>query len=113
VDATWDSPLSNAGFPVNDHWDGYSETRCAVKPLKSPVQKVGCNSVTSEKCRANDEAVLCPVNGEKDHWEAEDRARYYREKVDDRTPEERKQIVKFYHDFDAWLIEIRKKEYQF
>jgi transglutaminase-like putative cysteine protease len=24
VDATWDRPLAKAGFPINDHWDGYS-----------------------------------------------------------------------------------------
>jgi hypothetical protein len=109
VDATWDSPLSKAGFPVNDHWDGYSETRCAVKPLKSPVREVICNNTTNEPYRAKGEAGLCPVDEEKDHWVAEDRARYYREKVAVRTPEERKQIEKFYHDFDEWLVEVRKK----
>ncbi len=31
VDATWDLPLGRAGFPVNDHWDGYSEMRCACE----------------------------------------------------------------------------------
>ena len=111
VDATWDSPLSKVGFPVNDHWDGYSETRCAVKPLKSTMPVVVCNSVTSELWRAKDEAIQSPVDGEKNYWEAENRVRYYCEKVGVHTPEERKQIVKFYHDFDAWLVEVRKKGY--
>ncbi len=53
--------------------------------------------------------ISCPVDEEKVHWVAADRERYYREKVAVRTPEERKQIVKFYHDFDAWLVEVRKK----
>jgi hypothetical protein len=111
VDATWDRPLSKAGFPVNDHWDGYSDTRCAVKPLKSPMSRMVCNSVTSEPWRAKDEAIQSPVDGEKNHWEAENRAHYYCEKVGVHTPEDRKQIVKFYHDFDAWLVEVRKKGY--
>jgi hypothetical protein len=109
VDATWDSPLSKAGFPVNDHWDGYSETRCAVKPLKSPVPKVLCNNTTNELDRAKDKAELCPIDDEKDHWVAVDREHYYREKVAFHTPSERKKIVKFYHDFDAWLAEVREK----
>jgi hypothetical protein len=111
VDATWDLPLSKAGFPVNDHWDGYSETRCAVKPLKLPVLEVFNTNTIHKPSRAKDEAITYPVDSEKDHWEAEDRERYYREKVAVRTPEVRKQIVKFSHDFDAWLAEVRKREY--
>jgi len=51
------------------------------------------------------------VDGEKNHWEAQNRAQYYCKKVGVYTPEERKQIGKFYHDFDVWLIEVRKKRY--
>jgi hypothetical protein len=109
VDATWDGPLSKVGFPVNDHWDGYSETRCAVKQLKSPVREVLCNNTTHELYRAKEMVELCPVDDEKDHWVAEDLERYYREKVAVRTPEETKHIVKFAHDFDAWLVKVRKK----
>jgi hypothetical protein len=109
VDATWDSPLSKAGFPVNNHWDGFSETRCAVKPLTSLVRGVLCNNTTNESYKVKDKAELCPANDEKDHWVAEDREQYYREMVAVRTPVERKQIVKFSHDFDAWLFEVRKK----
>ncbi len=37
VDATWDPPLARGGFPINDPWDGYSEMKWAVKPLRSPA----------------------------------------------------------------------------
>lgn len=33
VDATWDPPLQSAGFPVNLHWDGKSDTLPAVTPV--------------------------------------------------------------------------------
>jgi hypothetical protein len=80
VDATWDCPLGRAGFPVNDHWDGYSETRCAVKPLKSPVRTVFCHTLKNEPSRAKGEAELCGTDGEKNHWDVVDRERYYRKK---------------------------------
>jgi hypothetical protein len=34
VDATWDLPLKTAGFPVNESWDGMSDTLLAVKPIE-------------------------------------------------------------------------------
>jgi hypothetical protein len=34
VDATWDSPLSAYGFPVNLHWQGKGPTTIAVQPIK-------------------------------------------------------------------------------
>ncbi len=43
VDATWDPPLEKAGFPVTKNWEGTSDTKLAVKPLKivefEPEQK--------------------------------------------------------------------------
>ena len=33
VDATWDPPLRKAGFPVNERWDGVSDTKNAVTPI--------------------------------------------------------------------------------
>lgn len=33
VDATWDIPLGKAGFPVNDTWDGVSDTLPAVTKI--------------------------------------------------------------------------------
>lgn len=37
VDATWDTPLSKAGFPVNLEWDGRTDTLNAVKPISEHV----------------------------------------------------------------------------
>lgn len=34
VDATWDIGLQKFGFIVNENWDGVSETKNAVEPLK-------------------------------------------------------------------------------
>jgi hypothetical protein len=111
VDATWDRPLGRAGFPVNDHWDGYSEMRCAVKPLKSPVRAALCPTLKNEPCRAKGESELCPTEGEKDHWDGEGQARYYREMVAVRTLDEVERIAQFYRDFEAWLVDVRQQKY--
>ena len=113
VDATWDRPLAKAGFPVNDHWDGYSEMRWAVKPLKSPVRLAFCPGLKNRQCGEEGEAEeLCPVEGEKNHWQAEDQARYYREKFAGRTPENVMRMAQFFRDFESWLVRVRKDEYQ-
>jgi len=111
VDATWDRPLAKAGFPVNDHWDGYSEMRWAVKPLKYPVLTASCHYLTHESRHAQDEAEPSPIDREKDHWLVEDRARYYCEKVGSRTPDEMMRIARFHKKFDEWLADVRKDEY--
>jgi hypothetical protein len=108
VDTTWDRPLAKAGFPINDHWDGYSETRCAVKPLKSPVRTAFCHTLKNEPCRAKGESELCPIDGEKNHWDVEDQARYYREKLAVRTPDEGEWMVQFYREFENWLVDVRQ-----
>jgi hypothetical protein len=113
VDATWDRPLGRAGFPVNDHWDGYSETRCAVKPLKSLVRTAFRPILKNEPCRATEDPERCPTEGEKDHWDSEDQARYYRQKVSVRTPDEVERITRFNRDFDTWLIDVRQRKYHF
>nr|WP_321350185.1 hypothetical protein [uncultured Methanoregula sp.] len=107
VDATWDRPLARAGFPVNEHWDGRSDTRCAVKPLRSPVRTAFCRTLKNEPCRTGDEAELSPVDGEKDHWDAKDQSRYYHNKISVRTPDERERIARFFQEFDAWLELVR------
>ena len=107
VDATWDLPLAKAGFPVNDRWDGYSETKCAVKPLDSPVRPAFCRTATNEPCRKKDEAGMSPVDGEKNHWSEEDRARYYSEKVDLRSPDEVDRVRQFSREFSSWLETVR------
>lgn len=39
VDATWDPPLASVGFPVNEIWDGASDTKLAVKRLDEIVHE--------------------------------------------------------------------------
>ena len=107
VDATWDRPLAQGGFPVNDHWDGYSEMKWAVKPLKFPVRTAFCHNLTNEPCRAKGEDELYPIDGEKDHWDVENQVRYYREKVAVSTPDEVKRLARFYREFDDWLDDVR------
>ncbi|MDO9326533.1 MAG: transglutaminase domain-containing protein, partial [Methanoregula sp.] len=107
VDATWDLPLAKAGFPVNEHWDGYSKTKCAVKPLKSPVRTAFCRTATNEPCRDKDEAALTPVDGEKNHWEKGARDRYYSGKIALRSSEEIVRVRQFSREFSSWLESLR------
>jgi hypothetical protein len=107
VDATWDRPLAKAGFPVNMHWDGYADTRCAVKPLRSATRTAYCRTLKNEPCRDGSDADLAPVDGEKDHWEGEDRARFYNEKVAVRSPDEIERTRRFYRGFEDWIVEVR------
>lgn len=37
LDATWDPPLKEVGFPVNESWDGYSNTLNAVNPREEVI----------------------------------------------------------------------------
>jgi hypothetical protein len=108
VDATWDSPLARAGFPVNEHWDGFADTKCAVKPLKSAVRTAYCRTVTNEPYRDSGAPACNPRDGEQNHGDAEDRDRYYREKISLRTPDERNRILNFYQELDAWMETIRQ-----
>ncbi|MDD1696614.1 MAG: hypothetical protein LUQ54_06930 [Methanoregula sp.] len=109
VDATWDSPLAKAGFPVNHHWDGYSDLRCAVKPLTSPVQNTPDNTRINVQYRGKDDDELSLTPGEKNHWSATDRARYYRKKMAAHTMDEVERITRFNHDFNAWLDCVRQQ----
>jgi hypothetical protein len=109
VDATWDRPLAMAGFPVNDHWDGYADTRCAVKPLRSAVRIAFCRTATNEPCRDRWEEELGSLDGERDYGDAEDHARDYHVKTGMRTTEELKRIAMFYPAFEEWLVSVRKK----
>ncbi|MFH1837808.1 MAG: hypothetical protein ABH862_06840 [Candidatus Omnitrophota bacterium] len=47
VDATWDLSLKSTGLPVNDKWDGYSDTMLAVNPFDEFVHE---NIEEREKC---------------------------------------------------------------
>ena len=109
VDATWDPPLRQAGFPVNEHWDGQTDTLCAVKPLLClPGRTAFCRTGINEPCLNGRERDLNPLNEKQDHRDAEDDVRYYYEKTGIRTPEEIRRIRRFYQEFDAWLQEIRE-----
>ena len=109
VDATWDPPLAKGGFLINDPWDGYSEMKWAVKPLKSPVQLAFCPGLENVSCRSEGETSYRPVDGEKIHWNVEDHARYYLEKVAVCTQDEVMQ-AQFYQKFEEWLVEIRQQK---
>jgi transglutaminase-like putative cysteine protease len=37
IDATWDSALKRAGFPVNESWDGIRPAKNAVSPIKEII----------------------------------------------------------------------------
>jgi hypothetical protein len=84
---------------------------CAVKPLKFPERVAFCHDLSNEQCRLQDEAELCPIDGEKNQWQVEDRARYYREKVSVRSSDEVTSIAQFFRGFDAWLVDVRNDEY--
>jgi hypothetical protein len=112
VDATWDPPLAKAGFPVNMDWDGYSDTECAVKPLRSPLRTAFCRTLTSGPFREPGEQELCPADGEKDHWEAGDRERYYRQRISLRTTDERELTLRFYRELGEWMERVREPGYR-
>jgi hypothetical protein len=108
VDATWDLPLKPAGFPINEYWDGWADTLCAVKPLRSAVRTAFCRTATNEPCRNDRERDLNPLDGELDHFDEEERGRFYNQKTGMRTPDETHRTRMFFEKFDAWLGVIRK-----
>jgi hypothetical protein len=56
--------------------------------------------------------VYEPINGEKDHWNADDQVRYYHEKGAVSTPEQMMWKVQFYKKFEDWLVDLRKVQDQ-
>jgi len=110
VDATWDLPLARVGFPVNEHWDGYVDTRCAVKPLRSPVRTAFCRTATSEPFRKDCEKEMNLLDGEQDYAAVEEHSSEYHDRKIIRTEQELQQIHRFYRDFEAWLIAIRMQQ---
>lgn len=107
VDATWDPALAKGGFPVNDTWDGLSETRCAVKPLRSAVRTAYCRPATNEPCRDSTTKELNSLDGEQNHRNEAEHSRYYRERTGIRTPEDTEKISRFYPAFELWLQSLR------
>ena len=112
VDATWDRPLAKGGFPINDHWDGYSEMKWAVKAVYIPGRGWHpARNWKTESCRSDEaEPGHRPVDGEKNHWDVDDQARYYREKVAARTPDEVMRKAQFYRKFEDWLVDVRQQK---
>jgi hypothetical protein len=109
VDATWDRPLKRAGFPVNEHWDGRSDTKCAVKPLPAAVRTAFCRTATHAPCRTRNDSSFNPVDGEEIHKDEAAFSRSYREKTFIRSSDDVARIRRFYPEFDAWLEEIRRQ----
>jgi hypothetical protein len=107
LDATWDRALKQAGFPVNEHWDGLAETICAVKPLRSAIRTAFCRTATNNPYRDVRDLEFNPLDGEQDHADEEERAQYYRQKMTVHSPKEIGQIRRFYHEFDRWMEEVR------
>lgn len=80
VDATWDPPLVKYGFPVNKKWDGLSDCRSAVTPIKEIIHET------------LDEFVRF----------ADERRKVY-------TEEEKETYAKFTTQLNDWLVIIRKR----
>jgi len=80
IDATWDPPLKRVGFPVNEVWDGVSDTINAVKSHEEIVHE-------------NEHERMEYLNT-KTAW--------YREK-------EKTLSNEFYNKFNNWLEEVRKQ----
>ena len=78
LDATWDPPLKKAGFPINENWDGFSNTLNAVKPL--------------------DEII---------HENVQERIEYVRAKTAHYTEKEHALKNRFYNEFNKWLEKVR------
>lgn len=81
VDATWDPPLRAANFPVNERWDGKSDTLLAITP---------------------EEKNICTTLKERD----ED----YKARISPYTSGDKLQLSRFSKKLNKWLEEVRQKE---
>jgi hypothetical protein len=107
VDATWDRLLKPAGFPVNEQWDGRSDTRCAVKPLRSTARAGFYRTAKAEPRQSDREPEFRPPDSEQDHENAMERVRFCHEKTAKQTPDEIERIHQFHRKFEAWLASVR------
>ena len=80
VDATYDLPLKKAGFPVNEKWDGESDTVNAVNSIKEII-----------------------------HESAEDRFKFEAECRGRYTGAEKAAYAQFIGKLNAWLETLRDK----
>jgi len=78
VDATWDPGLKKAGFPVNEKWDGKSDTGNAVNPLEEFISEDA-------------------VEGEK----------IFKEKTASYDLQEKLRLSRFSGKFNRWLEKVR------
>lgn len=108
VDATWDLPLAKAGFPVNEHWDGLKDTKCAVRQFRSPVRTAFCRTLKNEPCKSPADIVPETIDGEKNHLDVRDRVRYIREKIALDSSRDEGQSSRFCREFSAWLEDVRR-----
>jgi len=79
IDATWDSGLKKAGFPVNEAWDGVHPTKNAVRPTQEII-----------------------------HETVEDRVKYTAEAKKSWTEAQARAYEKFPAVFNAWLEACRR-----
>lgn len=79
IDATWDSALSKAGFAVNLNWDGKSNTRNAVVPLKEII-----------------------------HDDLQSRLNFVSQKRSLYSEKEKEIYSRFIEKFNLWLEDLRK-----
>ena len=108
VDATWDLPLGKAGFLVNEHWDGYADTKCAVTPRRPEAIAALRPMAKNEPFRDREGAESCSADREKDNRDENDRQRCDRSKALVRTLEKREGIARFYRELDVWLETLRR-----
>ncbi len=85
LDATWDSPLQEAGFPVNNRWDGISDCLLAIVPL---VFEDGSTEII--------------------HDSMQERDMYYQVRATGYQVEEVVLLNLCYQDLNAWLDRIRE-----
>ncbi|MDD5084938.1 MAG: transglutaminase domain-containing protein [Candidatus Omnitrophica bacterium] len=78
IDTTWDPPLKRVGFPVNETWDGESDTLLAVKPMEEVV-----------------------------HDDVFGRVQFVKEKKSFYTQEEEQMHGEFIRELNQWLEKLR------
>ena len=73
IDATYDPPLGNVGFPVNKSWDGINPTHNAVHPLEeilhnTPEERVAYDAATRERYTEFEKAALAEFIPKLNAW---------------------------------------------
>jgi len=68
VDATWDSTLAKAGFPVNREWDGFLSTSVAVKARSEILHNNLDERFTYVHGRLTKEPKIREFSDELDKW---------------------------------------------